>query len=141
MSPRPLYWSIRRELWESRSIYIAPLTVAAVFLFGFMLSTITLSKRMKDVLALPPAKQPNALAIPFSIAASLILMTGFIVAIFYCLDALNGERRDRSILFWKSLPVSDRATVLSKALVPLAVVPALTFGIALCTQLIMLMVS
>jgi len=141
MSPRPLYWSIRRELWESRSIYIAPLTVAAVFLFGFMLSTITLSKRMKDVLALPPAKQPNALAIPFSIAASLILMTGFIVAIFYCLDALNSERRDRSILFWKSLPVSDRTTVLSKAIVPLAVVPLLTFAIALCTQLIMLMVS
>jgi hypothetical protein len=29
---RPWYWSIRRELWEYRSIYIAPLAVAAVFL-------------------------------------------------------------------------------------------------------------
>ena len=47
----------------------------------------------------------------------------FIVGIFYCLDALHGERRDRSILFWKSLPVSDLTTVLSKVFVPLAILP------------------
>ena len=28
---RPLYWSVRRELWENRSIYIAPLAVAALY--------------------------------------------------------------------------------------------------------------
>ena len=28
---RPLYWSVRRELWENRSIYVAPLAVAAVY--------------------------------------------------------------------------------------------------------------
>jgi len=39
LSPtRPLYWSIRRELWENRSIYIAPLAAAAVYLFGFLIS-------------------------------------------------------------------------------------------------------
>src|SRR6516162_7642043 len=42
----------------------------------------------------------------------MIIITGFIVGLFYCLDALYGERRDRSILFWKSLPVSDISTVL-----------------------------
>jgi ABC-2 type transport system permease protein len=141
MNPRPLYWSIRRELWENRSIYIAPLTVAAVFLFGFMISTISVSRRMKEVLALDPVKQRHALAVPFSMAASMILMTGFIVAVFYCLDALNGERRDRSILFWKSLPVSDRTTVLSKAIIPLAVLPLVTYTIALCTQLLMLVLN
>ena len=33
---RPFYWSVRRELWENRSIYIAPLAAAAVFLVGFL---------------------------------------------------------------------------------------------------------
>ena len=61
--------------------------------------------------------------------------------IFYCLDALHGERRDRSILFWKSLPVSDLTTVLSKASIPLVVLPLLTFAITVATQWIMLLLS
>ena len=67
--------------------------------------------------------------------------TTFIVGMFYCLDALHGERRDRSILFWKSLPVSDLTTVLSKASIPLVVLPLLTFAITVATQLIMLLLS
>ena len=31
---RPFYWSVRRELWENRSIYVAPLIVAVVVLLG-----------------------------------------------------------------------------------------------------------
>ena len=62
-------------------------------------------------------------------------------ALFYCLDALHGERRDRSILFWKSLPVSDLTTVLSKASIPLVVLPLVTFAITVVTQLIMLLLS
>jgi ABC-2 type transport system permease protein len=61
--------------------------------------------------------------------------------VFYCLDALHGERRDRSILFWKSMPVSDLTTVLSKASIPLVVLPLLTFAIIVATQLIMLLLS
>ena len=62
---------------------------------------------------------------PYNVAAGLLIMTAFLVGVFYCLDALHGERRDRSILFWKSLPVSDRTTVLSKASIPLVVLPLL----------------
>jgi ABC-2 type transport system permease protein len=138
---RPMYWSVRRELWENRSLYVAPLVVAAVFFFGFAISTITLPRRMRAVLALDPAQQPAALAMPFGMAATMILFTGYIVGVFYCLDALHGERRDRSILFWKSLPVSDLTTVLSKASIPLVVLPALVSTIALATQLAMRMLS
>jgi len=60
------------------------------------------------------------------------------VGFFYCLDALYGERRERSILFWKSLPVSDRTAVLSKTSVPLVVVPLVTFVTIIATQLVML---
>ncbi len=68
----------------------------------------------------------------------VVMFTGFVVAFFYCLAALNAERRDRSILFWKSLPVSDAVTVLSKALIPLAVLPVVVFVAVAALQVIML---
>jgi len=132
---RPMYWSVRRELWENRSLYVAPLIAAAVILFGFSIRTITLPRRLRAMSALDPAQQLEALARPYDMAAALIILT------FYCLDALYGERRDRSILFWKSLPVSDLTTVLSKASIPLVVLPVLVFAIALATQLAMLLLS
>ncbi len=142
MSPtRPMYWSVRRELWENRSIYIGPLVVAAVLLFAFLINHMTLPNRMRALSALEPAKQHAAISMPYNVAAGLITLTAFIVGVFYCLDALHSERRDRSILFWKSLPVSDRTTVLSKASIPLAVLPLLIFPIIVSTQLIMLLLN
>ncbi len=140
-NPRPLYWSVRRELWENRSIYIAPLVVAAVAMAGFLISLIGLPHSMRGLAELDPAQQSAVLARPYSHAAFLLIVTEYIVAVFYCLDALHGERRDRSILFWKSLPVSDLTTVLSKASVPLVILPLLTFVIIVVLQMIMLLVS
>jgi ABC-2 type transport system permease protein len=136
---RLLYWSLRRELWENRSIYIAPLAVAAIFLFGFLLSLIHLPAKMRAASALTPAQQHEIIQQPYSFVALLLMGTTLLVAIFYCLDALHGERRDRSILFWKSLPVSDLMTVLSKASIPVLVLPLITFAITIATQWIMLM--
>src|SRR6266446_1716457 len=138
---RPMYWSVRRELWENRSIYIAPLLAAAVFLFGFLISLIGLPHRMRAALALDPAQQREAMAMPYDIVAGLMMITGILVSVFYCLDALHGERRDRSILFWKSLPVSDLTTVLAKASIPLVVLPLLVFAIIVAVQWLMLLVS
>jgi ABC-2 type transport system permease protein len=136
-----MYWSVLRELWENRSIYVAPLAAAAVILFGFMISTIGLPHRRRAVLLLDEAHQRKAIEMPYDIAAMMIIVTALIVGVFYCLDALYGERRDRSILFWKSLPVSDRTTVLSKATVPLVILPALTFAIIVVIHLLMLLMS
>ena len=91
--------------------------------------------------AINPSFEPTALAMPYSHAAMLLVLTAFIVVIFYCLDALYGERRDRSILFWKSLPVSDLTTVLAKASIPLVVLPLAVFAITVAVQLIMLLLS
>jgi ABC-2 type transport system permease protein len=71
-------------------------------------------------------------------AASMIMMTAVVVGAFYCVDALFSERRDRSILFWKSLPVSDFTTVLSKAAIPLVVLPLVAFAASAATQTLML---
>jgi len=127
---RRMYWSVRRELWEHRSIYIAPLAAAAVSLLGFLTG-----------LTLSPAHRHESLDTPYGFAAVLIMGTGFIVGIFYSLDALYGERRDRSILFWKSLPVSDLTAVLSKFTIPLIILPLLSFAIAVVTQFVMLLLS
>jgi len=138
---RAMYWSIRRELWESRSIYIAPLAAAVVFLLGFSISMVRLPQKMRALSALDPAHQREAIAMPYDMAAGLLMLTAMIVGMFYCLGALQGERRDRSILFWKSLPVSDLTAVLSKASIPFVVLPLLTFAITVATQWIMLLLS
>jgi ABC-2 type transport system permease protein len=136
-----MYWSLRRELWENRSIYIAPVAVAAVVMLGFLISLIRLPQSMRELAMLDPAHQPAMLAMPYSHVAMLILLTAIIVGVFYSLDALHGERRDRSILFWKSLPVSDLTTVISKASIPFLVLPLLVFAITAIMQLIMRLVS
>jgi len=138
---RPFYWSVWRELWENRSIYVAPSIVAAIILFGSFVASFHLPERRHNALLLDPARQRAAIELPYDIVAMMLIFTAFIVGVFYCLDALHGERRDRSILFWKSLPVSDLTTVLSKATVPLVVLPLVSFAIIVVTQFIMLLIS
>ncbi len=136
-----LAWSVRRELWENRSIYLAPLTVAAVFLVGFSIGLVGLPERTRAALALPPLQQREAFQQPYLIAALILMAVELIVALFYCLDALYGDRRDRSVLFWKSLPVSDLTTVVSKASVPIVVLPLVAFVATVATQFVMLLES
>src|SRR5437899_11995507 len=139
LATRPFYWLGWRGLWENRSIYMAPLIVAVVVLFGFLVSTAGLPERRRAVLVGDPAKARAAIEAPYNVAAMMLIFTAFIVGVFYCLDALYGERRDRSILFWKSLPVSDRTTLLSKATIPLVILPLVTFAIVVVTQVVMLL--
>ena len=136
---RLMYWSIRRELWENRFIYIAPLAVGAVTLFAFSISTI--AGIWESALRLGSGHVSEASVMPYDMAAGLMMLTSILVSVFYCLDALHGERRDRSILFWKSLPVSDLTTVLAKASIPLVVLPLLVCAIIVALQWIMLLVS
>jgi len=140
-STQPFYWSVWLELWENRSIYVAPLIVGVVVLFGFLVSTVGMPERRQAVLLLDPAHQRAAIGAPYDIAAMMLIFTAFIVGVFYCLDALHSERRDRSILFWKSLPVSDLTTVLSKGSVPLVILPLTIFGIIVLVQFLMLLWS
>ena len=98
-----------------------------------------MAERRRALLLLDPSKQRAGIEMPYDIQAMMMIFTVFIVGVFYCLDALHGERRDRSILFWKSLPVSDLTTVLSKAIVPLAILPVIAFALTVCVQVIMLL--
>jgi ABC-2 type transport system permease protein len=132
-----MYWLVRRELWEYRSLYIAPLAVAAVMMFGFLISTI----HRPGLRGLDPAMAQEVIARPYNFAALLIMGVSLIVGIAYCLGALQNERGDRSILFWKSLPVSDLTTVLSKASIPFLVLPLIAFAVTIATQITMLLLN
>jgi ABC-2 type transport system permease protein len=132
---------VRRELWENHFLYIAPLIVAALLVIGFLLSTVGMPERRRAVLQLDLGQQQMAIDKPYLIAALLLVVTASLVGVFYCLDALHDERQDRSILFWKSLPVSDAVTVLAKAAIPLVVVPVLVFVLIVVTQLVMMLLG
>jgi ABC-2 type transport system permease protein len=134
---RPFYWSVRRELWENRSIYLAPLAAGAIFLLGFLISTIHLPRLVRAL----PTTEGQTILTPYDSVAGLLMLTAMAVGLFYCLDALHGERRDRSILFWKSLPVSDSTAVLAKASIPFVVLPLITFVVTVAAQWIMLLLS
>lgn len=138
---RPFYWAVRRELWENRWVYIVPLIVAAVVLFGSFVNAVARVPEILKNLPADPTQRHLAIIIPFSMAPAPIMLATFIVGIFYAADALYGERRDRSILFWKSLPISDRTTVLAKASIPLAVLPLIGFVLSAVTQFVLLIVT
>jgi ABC-2 type transport system permease protein len=142
---RPLYWSVRRELWENWWLYGAPLGAAGLVLVGVLLGGFYMFHpgfQGNGTLQSPdPMQQQMFVALQCGLTGMLIMFSTTLVAVFYCLDALYGERRDRSILFWRSLPVSDTVAVLTKASVPIVILPLLTFAIAAVTQWIVLVID
>lgn len=125
---------IRRELWEHRVLWIAPL-VAAALLIAVALGGHAQVEVPRDV-ALDDRGRLALFALmqwAFVLPQYLLML---IVLFFYLLDCLYAERRDRSILFWKSMPVSDGQTVASKLLTALLVVPLGVFVLALLADLV-----
>lgn len=130
MSAAEMVWSVRREVWENRSIYLAPLIVGVLIALSSIIGTF-----------IGINSPVSRFASHLEIAGGALMITTLVVAIFYCLDALYGERRDRSILFWKSMPVSDPAAVLSKFFVPMVILPLVTFVITIAMQFVMLLLT
>ena len=133
---RLFLWSIRRELWEYRIVYLTPLIAAVIFLFSFLIHIINLRRNIHSV-----ASTHETFAVPYELSGALIMGTALVVGLYYSLDCLYGERRDRSILFWKSLPVSDLTAVLSKLTIPLVFIPLFSFAVTIVTQFLMLLLS
>jgi ABC-2 type transport system permease protein len=134
-------WLIRREVWEHKAIWIAPAIVIACLgvlvltgnahlgPIGAMDDSTVFGDLTRDV-------QVKLLVIVYAGLALVVDMVMGIVAFFYALDSLYADRRDRSVLFWKSLPLSDAETVLSKFAVAAVVIPLVTLAAAVVAQLI-----
>lgn len=138
---RRFLWALKRELWEMRWIWLAPSGIAVVLILGFAAYAFHLPARMTATAALDAAHQRQALLAPYDLVAGFLMVAGLLVAIIYCVDALYGERRDRSILLWKSLPVSDAVTVLAKLCIPVLVVPGVIWVLTVAVHLAMLLTS
>lgn len=135
---RLLYWSLRRELWEYRSIYVAPVAAAGIYLLAFSL----LPRHLHPTVAgADPMKLHAAITLPYMFAAGLMMFTGMAVGAAYCLGTFHNEQRDRSILFWKSMPVSDATAVMTKAIIPILILPTITAVVGVTTQFLMLLMQ
>lgn len=138
---RPFYWSVRRELWENRSLMIAPLVVGGLALLALIYRAIISPGDFQALALLPPAAQGQAVTAGYGAIAYAMSMVMHVTVFFYLLDALQAERKDRSVLFWKSMPVSDTTTVLSKLFTALVISGAIVFAVALATVFGMLLVT
>ena len=142
---RPFYWSVKRELWENRSLWIAPLVAAGVLLLALIIALIAnashVSEGLQTLAVLPPEKQQmvvNGLYFGIGIVVTIVMN---IAVFFYLLDALQGERKDRSVLFWKSMPVSDTTTVLGKVFTAVIVSPAMVLATVVATLIVLLVLA
>jgi ABC-2 type transport system permease protein len=132
----PMGTLIRREFWEHRALWITPLVVAGLLLFGVIAGAAVGSGELNFDVGpnLPTAQTVLAIAIlSFTVPQFLVML---VMLFFYLLDCLYTERKDRSILFWKSMPVSDTSTVLSKVLVALVIVPIGVFLLTAVTDIV-----
>ena len=141
---RPFYWSLKRELWENRSIYFAPLVVAAIVLVSVLINVMRIPEgevpfqRLADV----SSDYVRLVGIGlYGLVATILSITAGIVGWFYCLDALFSERRERSVLFWKSLPISDVTTVLSKVVTGMVVVPLAALAVGVVLYFLLLIIA
>ncbi len=127
---------MRRELWEHRLLWIAPLAVGGLLLLAMIFAPNRSGPGFSFHIGPPGPGVPDAeIGAMTLIGAGLFLgAAAALVVLTYLLDALYAERKDRSILFWKSLPVSDTETVLAKLAVALLVVPAGVILLALLLQ-------
>lgn len=138
---RPFLWSLRRELWENPSIVGAPIIVACVTVLATLVAAVRYTGDILNRLV-PDGNTPSTLAaVPIMAIPAFLGITMVGVAIFYSLDALHSERRDRSILFWKSLPVPDSVTVLSKVATAMALLPVVTFVIVFAAQIVVFLIA
>ena len=155
-------WLLKREFWEHRGgFFWVPLWTGVAVLALTLLSLIAgevglivhgahnpievngVATNLREMLAHigPQQVEQSAkmLAVSLYWLNFLFTLVIGIVLFFYLLGALYDDRRDRSALFWKSLPVSDAATVISKALMAVVLIPLLVFAIFLGTWLLLLM--
>jgi ABC-2 type transport system permease protein len=139
---------IKRELWEHRSLYLTPAVIALLLSLGTVTGQATFSAfgHVVDLAMLGGAhlgdnERAAAITALMSIVSVFFVIGMWFLTIFYALDALYTERKDRSILFWRSIPCTDFETVLSKILTALFVVPLITFGFVIVTHLAVLSIS
>jgi ABC-2 type transport system permease protein len=131
-------WLIRREFWENRAIWLIPAIIGALLTLGVCWGHLHFDNDFFDInggTRIPAELRPYSYYILSGSVTLIFLVIMPIYAGWYLLDCLYADRKDRSILFWKSLPISDTQTVLAKLAVGLLIIPAVYVAIADLTTL------
>lgn len=139
---------VRRELWEHRSIFVTPAAVTVVMSL-LVLTLFVAASGFGEVVDIGIITAQNvgeterrAALMAFLIGNTVVfLIASGILTIFYCLDSLYAERKNKSILFWRSLPITDAETVISKLLTATVAIPLVTFAAVVLANLINLVLS
>jgi ABC-2 type transport system permease protein len=124
-------WLIRREFWEFRATWLIPAVVGGVLIVATLFGRVDMSAFDSQLATV------NMGTVFLLALAALFYAVMSIYSTWYLMDCLYNDRRDRSILFWKSLPVSDTQTVLSKLAMGLVVIPLVFLVASDMTSLIM----
>lgn len=139
---------IRRELWEHRSLYVVPGVLGVVLVLAAVTGQVTISAFGTHVdMALLGAtnigvnERGAGISALMAVFASLFVIAMWILTVFYSLDSLYAERKDKSILFWRSMPVTDAETVVSKLVTALVVIPIVSLAFIALTQVLVLLVT
>jgi ABC-2 type transport system permease protein len=135
---------VRREFWEHRQLWIAPAASAGFLLLMAIVGMLFAPGHVRfDGMNFDASQAPvphfteRMMLFATMGMASVIVIAACVTVFIYLLDCLYAERKDRSILFWKSLPVSDRDTVLVKFGVAMLAVPAGVFVLQMLTNLLL----
>ncbi len=159
-------WLIKREFWEHRGLFLWFPVIAVGLLIGLVL----VSKTVETAICEPPqctinigpfmagkdgpvATAPSSLqrlvrnfgrsdevAKNYLTYATPLILTLYLTMVSYLASALYAERKDGSVLFWRSLPVGDSATVIAKTLTALVVAPLVTYTVAIVGGAILLVI-
>lgn len=140
---------IQREVWEHRSIYVTPLAIASIVSLSVLAMLVFASGFAKELdIAIFGASnlagegERKAALTAFFVGTSWLFLVGVaILTVFYSLDSLYGERKDKSILFWRSLPVTDAETVISKLITAVLVIPVVGVLGIVATHLVNLLIT
>ncbi|GAJ28765.1 hypothetical protein [Acidomonas methanolica] len=132
-----LFWSMRRELWENRFLLVVPALAAALLPLAFLVIAVMVLRGRADVTGGFHVDSGTLLTSCTRPAIAAAILAGIV----YGLGALHNEARDRSLLFWKSMPVSDAMAVAAKMLVIILVLPLFAMICAAVACLLLIMFS
>ena len=140
---------LKREIWEHRSIYVTPLAIASIVTLGVLAMLVfaqgfaaELDIAIFGAQNLAGDPERKAVLTGFFLGTSWVFMISLaVLTAFYCLDSLYAERKDKSILFWRSLPVTDAETIVSKLLTAVIIIPLVAVLGIYVTHLINLIVT
>lgn len=140
---------IKREFWEHRSIWVTPVAIASIVTLGTLTALVFSGEFAKELdVAIFAAQniagdtERRVVLTGFFVGSSWLFLLGLsVLTIFYALDSLYAERKDKSILFWRSLPVTDAETVLAKLLTAIILIPTVAIVAIIATHIVNLIVT